>query len=38
MTCPRCGHENPAAVTFCGAFGARLVLEKAEMESAELGA
>src|SRR5262245_868403 len=24
MTCPRCQHENPAAVKFCGECGARL--------------
>src|SRR5262245_52436054 len=24
MTCPRCRHENPAAVKFCGECGARL--------------
>ncbi len=24
MTCPRCQHENPAGVKFCGECGARL--------------
>ena len=35
MTCPRCQHENPAAVKFCGECGARLDIACAGLPGAE---